>query len=65
VRAQAEREPELLRLGPGYVLYALMDAVIDRCYFPVPQALEREPDRIEEDVFKRHAVRSNIESLYA
>jgi hypothetical protein len=42
-----------------------MDAVIDRCYFPVPQALEREPDRIEEDVFKRHAVRSNIESLYA
>ncbi|HWY24731.1 MAG TPA: CorA family divalent cation transporter, partial [Nevskia sp.] len=34
VRARAEREPELLRNGSGYVLYALMDAVVDR-YFPV------------------------------
>jgi magnesium transporter len=33
VRARTEREPELLRHGPGYVLYALMDAVVDR-YFP-------------------------------
>src|SRR5580765_7521222 len=34
VRARCEREPELLRNGSGYVLYALMDAVVDR-YFPV------------------------------
>src|SRR5664279_1161819 len=32
VRARCEREPELLRHGSGFVLYALMDAVIDR-YF--------------------------------
>src|SRR4029077_9573318 len=30
VRARCEREPELLRHGSGYVLYALMDAVVDR-----------------------------------
>src|SRR3974390_2819007 len=27
VRARSEREPDLLRQGPGYILYALMDAV--------------------------------------
>src|SRR6185436_3014663 len=39
VRARCEREPELLRHGSGYVLYALMDAVVDR-YFPVLDAIE-------------------------
>ena len=39
VRARVEREPELLRNGAGYVLYALMDAVVDR-YFPVLDAVE-------------------------
>src|SRR3972149_954907 len=34
VRARCEREPELLRYGSGFVLYTLMDAVVDR-YFPV------------------------------
>src|SRR5437763_7348972 len=33
VRARTEREPHLLKQGPGFVLYALMDAVVDR-YFP-------------------------------
>jgi magnesium transporter len=41
VRARCEREPELLRNGSGYVLYALMDAVVDR-YFPVLDAVETE-----------------------
>ena len=44
VRARCEREPELLRHGSGYVLYALMDAVVDR-YFPVLDALEDELER--------------------
>ena len=39
VRARCEREPELLRHGSGYVLYALMDFIVDQ-YFPVVQALE-------------------------
>ena len=36
VRARAEREPELLQYGSGYVFYALMDNVVDR-YFPDPR----------------------------
>src|ERR1700753_2675494 len=38
VRARSEREPQLLRQGPGYILYVLMDAVVDR-YFPILDAL--------------------------
>ena len=39
VRARSENEPDLLMHGAAYVLYALMDKVVDR-YFPVLEALE-------------------------
>src|SRR5690606_1612092 len=69
VRGRAEREPHLLALGSSYVLYALMDAVVDR-YFPVMDALETELEEIEEQIFEKQGVgsgaaRSNIERLYA
>jgi len=63
VRARAEREPELLRNGAGYVLYALMDAIVDR-YFPVLDALETELEQIEHHLFSAKDPRANIESLY-
>ncbi|MDN0085045.1 magnesium/cobalt transporter CorA [Crenobacter sp. SG2305] len=64
VRARCEREPQLLRFGAGFVLYALMDAVVDR-YFPVITALEQELDAIEERMFtKGSSSRNNIEALY-
>ena len=47
VRARCEREPELLRHGSGFVLYALMDTVVDR-YFPILDAMESELEEIEE-----------------
>ncbi|HKQ30846.1 MAG TPA: magnesium/cobalt transporter CorA [Burkholderiales bacterium] len=64
VRERTEREPELLRNGPGYVLYALMDAVVDR-YFPVIDAFQTELESIEERIFdKESSARANIEALY-
>ncbi len=63
VRSRCEREPELLRLGSGYVLYALIDAVVDR-YFPVLQQIEDELEIIEEQVFSNNSPRMNFESLY-
>jgi magnesium transporter len=64
VRARAEREPELLKNGSGYVLYALMDTVVDR-YFPVLDAVETELEAIEERLFSPGArPRENIEALY-
>jgi len=65
VRARAENEPKLLKRGPGYVLYALMDAVVDR-YFPLLQSVELELERIEEQIFAAAASpRANVEELYA
>jgi magnesium transporter len=64
VRHRCEREPDLLRYGSGFVLYALMDTVVDR-YFPVLDDLESELEQIEENIFVRNAARSNIEALYA
>ena len=63
VRERAEREPNLLRNGPGYVLYALMDAVVDR-YFPVIDALESELESIEGQIFEAGSLRQNIKRLY-
>ncbi len=63
VRSRCEREPELLKNGTGYVLYALMDAVVDR-YFPVLDAIEAELEQIEERLFTNKGMRENIEALY-
>ncbi len=64
VRARAEREPHLLKKGSGFVLYALMDAVVDR-YFPIIDKLESDLESIEDRIFGGHgAQRDNIERLY-
>jgi magnesium transporter len=63
VRARSEREPDLLRHGSAYVLYAVMDAVVDR-YFPVFDALESELEEIEKRIFSGQNNRAIIESLY-
>ena len=63
VRERCEREPTLLRQGSSFVLYALMDAVVDR-YFPLVDALESELETIEDQIFDRGAGRANIERLY-
>ena len=65
VRERAEREPHLLRQGPAFVLYALMDAIVDR-YFPIVDALESELDAIESRIFEPGSpARDNIRRLYA
>jgi magnesium transporter len=63
VRERCEREPELLRQGSGFVLYALMDAVVDR-YFPILDALESELEAIENRIFEKGTARANIRQLY-
>src|SRR4030095_148512 len=64
VRRRCEREPELLRHGPAYVLYALMDNVVDR-YFPVLDRLSAEIEEIEERIFAGQTTRAQIEALYS
>ena len=51
VRGRAEREPQLLQQGPGFVFYALLDAVVDR-YFPLIDGIEAELEQLEETMFR-------------
>ncbi|AVR95696.1 magnesium/cobalt transporter CorA [Pseudoduganella armeniaca] len=63
VRARTEREPHLLQHGSGFVLYALMDAAVDR-YFPIVDAFEAELEQIEDSIFLQQTQRANIQRLY-
>jgi magnesium transporter len=65
VRERCEHEPELMKQGPGFVLYALMDAVVDR-YFPILDLLESDLETIEGSIFspERGVARGNILALY-
>ncbi|HSV40561.1 MAG TPA: magnesium/cobalt transporter CorA [Nocardioidaceae bacterium] len=51
VRKRLEGSPELLRLGPEAVLYAILDQVVDE-YGPVVDGLENDIDEIELQVFE-------------
>jgi magnesium transporter len=50
VRRRMEDDPELLRLGPEAVLYAILDTVVDG-YAPVVAGLQNDIDEIETEVF--------------
>lgn len=52
VRRRMEDTPELLRLGPEAVLYAVLDAVVDG-YVPVVTGVSNDVDEIETEVFGR------------
>mgnify|MGYP005813844797 CR=1 FL=1 len=64
VRARAEREPELLSRGAGFVLYAIMDAIVDR-YFPIIDTLETELESIETQIFVPGSALANVQQMYA
>jgi magnesium transporter len=54
VRRRMESEPDLLRLGPEAILYAVLDRVVDD-YEPVVRGLQHDIDEIETEVFGGNA----------
>lgn len=63
VRARCEATPEHLQKGQGFVLYAVMDFIVDR-YFPVVHELELELEAIESKIFKEKPSRETTEKIY-
>jgi magnesium transporter len=63
VRARCEAAPALLAQGPGFPLYALMDAIVDR-YFPALDMLENELDEIEDELFGNGPERETTGRVY-
>jgi len=63
VRERCESDPQGLANGPGYVLYALMDFVVDH-YLPIVNRLEDNFETLEQDIFRDEFDRAAIERLY-
>jgi len=63
VRSRCETMPDLLSKGQGFVLYAIIDFIVDR-YFPVVHELEQELDGVEDKIFKEKPSRETTEHIY-
>ena len=63
VRTRCEHAPDLLARGPGFVLYAVLDFVMDQ-YFPIVEDLEEELAAIEEGVFRSRPDREAVANAY-
>jgi magnesium transporter len=64
VRAKVEGRADLLRCGPMAVVHGILDEVVD-AYAPVMDALERDIEEVEEEVFsnERHSPAQRIYEL--
>ncbi len=63
LRARCEAMPQLLTKGPGFVLYALMDFIVDQ-YLPIVQALEEQLEELEEEIFGERFDRNTTGRIY-
>jgi magnesium transporter len=63
VRGRCEATPGHLAKGPGFVLYALMDYVVDN-YFPVIEHVEDRVGKLEEAIFGDHPQRNTTQRIY-
>jgi magnesium transporter len=63
LRTRCEATPGLLAQGPGFVLYALMDFIVDQ-YFPIVEALEDELEGLEDEIFRDNLSRDTTTRIY-
>jgi magnesium transporter len=63
VRTRAESTPQLLKQGPAFVLYAIMDFIVDR-YFPIVDALGEELESLEQRVLAQPSGRRTTTQIY-
>jgi magnesium transporter len=64
VRERCESCPTTLSHGEDYILYAILDFIVDN-YMPVVEAAQREVDLIEDRVFEGPLRTSEVQRLYA
>ncbi len=63
VRARCEASPTRLAKGPGFVLYAIMDFVVDQ-YFPIVDILGDDLEALEEEIFGETFDRDTTMRIY-
>jgi len=63
IRARCESMPHQLAKGPGFVLYAIMDFIVDN-YVPVIDGLQERFELLELAIFENRPSRKTMEDLY-
>ena len=63
VRTRCEASPQLLAKGPGFVLHAIMDFVVDQ-YFPIVDSLEDDLGTLEAHIFGDTVSRDTTMRIY-
>jgi magnesium transporter len=63
VRSRCESVPKMLAMGESFVVYSVIDFIVDN-YLPVLHALEAEADALEEEVFSSSTDRADVERIY-
>jgi len=63
VRTRCESNPALLAKGPGFVLYAVMDFIVDH-YFPVLDTLGDQLESLEDEIFSETFDRKTVQRIY-
>jgi magnesium transporter len=63
VRTRVEATPELLKQGPAFAMYAIMDFIVDQ-YFPIVDALGEELESLEQRVLSEPYNRATTTQIY-
>jgi len=63
VRSRCEAVPKMLAMGESFVVYSIIDFIVDN-YFPVLHELEAEADALEEEVFAHRSDPTDVERIY-
>jgi magnesium transporter len=63
VRTRVEATPHLLKLGPAFALYAIMDFIVDQ-YFPIIDALGEELETLEQRILSQPFSRETTTQIY-
>ncbi|POZ53749.1 magnesium/cobalt transporter CorA [Methylovulum psychrotolerans] len=63
IRQRCESMPHQLAKGPGFVLYAIMDFIVDN-YMPVIDGLQQRFEGLELAIFENRSSRQTLEDLY-
>ena len=63
VREKTESTPSRLATGPGYVLYSIVDFIVDH-YQPCMEYLQYRFRQVEQDLFKPDPPTDNLEQFY-
>jgi len=63
IRVRCEAMPLQLAKGPGFVLYSIMDFIVDN-YVPVIDGLQERFEKLETAIFENRSERETLEGLY-